>query len=136
MTTWSTPNANWRPIDNRTGRNEWEPRIRQTQLIEAIEELRPRGRSSVLDGACGYAIEILSTLGLIERAVVVLGSVFDGELRVLRDLPVPPDRQPLDVRAMRETVGKVRFAELLAVGARMSYEEILDHMVAALADAS
>ena len=35
---------------------------------------------------------------------------------------------------MRETVGKERFAELLAVGARMSYDEILDHIVAALRD--
>ena len=102
------------------------------QLIEAIESVRPRGRSSVLDGACGYAIEVLPTLGLIEPAVVLLGSVFDGELHVLRDLPVPPDRQPLDVRAMRETVGQARFTELLARGARMSYEEILDHIVAAL----
>ena len=75
---------------------------------------------------------VLSTLGLIDAAIVVLGSVLDGELRVLREIPVPPDRQPADLRAIRDTVGKERFAELLAVGARMSYDEILDHIVAAL----
>jgi predicted ATPase/class 3 adenylate cyclase len=102
-----------------------------SQLVESIEHLRLRGRSSELDAACAYAIEILSTLGLIDAAAVVLGSVLGGELRVLRDVPVPPDRQPVDVRAMRETLGKARFEELLAVGARMSYDEILDHIVAA-----
>ena len=60
----------------------------------------------------------------------------DGELRVLRDIPVPPDRQPADVRSLRETVGEARFAELLAIGARMSYDELLDHIVAALGIAS
>lgn len=103
-----------------------------SQLVESIEHLRLRGRSSELDAACAYAIDILSTLGLIEAAIVVLGSVLDGELRVLREIPVPPDRQRPDLRAMRESVGKERFAELLAVGARMSYDEILDHIVAAL----
>jgi hypothetical protein len=106
------------------------------QLIEAIEALRTYGRSAGLDGGCGYAIEILSTLGLIEATAVLLGSVFDGELRVLRDLQVPPDRRRVDVRAVRETIGEARFAELLAVGARMSYDEILDHIVAASGDAS
>jgi len=33
---------------------------------------------------------------------------------------------------MSETIGRARFAELLAVGARMSHDEILDHIVAAL----
>jgi hypothetical protein len=51
-----------------------------SQLTEAIEGLRIYGRSAGLDGACGYAIEILSTLGLIEATAVLLGSVFDGEL--------------------------------------------------------
>jgi len=77
-------------------------------------------------------IEILSMLGLIEATAVLLGSVFDGELRRLRDLPVPPDRRRVDVRAVRETIGEARFAELLELGARMSYDEILDHIVAAL----
>jgi len=106
------------------------------QLIEAIKGLRIYGRSAGLDGACGYAIEILSTLGLIEATAVLLGSVFEGELRVLRDLPVPPDRRPADVRAVRVAIGEARFAELLAVGARMSYDEILDHIVAALEGAT
>ncbi len=113
-----------------------EHRRASSQLVEAIEGLRLRGRSAELDGACGYAIEILSTLKLVEATVVVLGSVFDGELRVLRDIPVPPDRQPIDVRAMRETVGEARFTELLAVGAGMSYDELIDHILAALGGTS
>jgi hypothetical protein len=106
-----------------------------SQLIEAIETLRPRGRTAELDGACGYSIEILATLGLIEAAMVVVGSIFDGELRVLREVPVPPDRTPIDVRGVRETIGKARFDELLGVGARMSYDEVLDHIVSAATDA-
>jgi hypothetical protein len=103
-----------------------------SQLVEAIEALRTYGRSAGLDGACGYAIEVLATLGLLESATVVLGAVLDGELRVLRDLPVPPDRRPADLRALREAVGRTRFEELLAVGARMTYDEILDYIVAAV----
>lgn len=45
---------------------------------------------------------------------------------------MPPSRHPPDVRAMRETVGEQRFAELVAAGARMTYEEILDHILEAL----
>ncbi len=103
-----------------------------SRLVEAIERLRLRGRTAELDGGCAYAIEILTTLGMIEAAIVVLGSVLDGALRVLREVPVPPDRQPTDLRALRETVGRERFAELVAIGARMSYDEILDHIVTAL----
>jgi predicted ATPase len=106
----------------------------RSQLVEAIEALRTYGRSAGLDGACGYAIEVLATLGMLEASTVVLGAILDGELRVLRDLPVPPDRRPADVRALREAVGRARFEELLAVGARMSYDEVLDHIVAALSD--
>jgi hypothetical protein len=101
-------------------------------LVESIENLRPGGRTAELDGACGYAIEILLVFGLNEAALVVLGAVFDGELRVLRNTPVPPDRQPADARALREIVGRERFAELLAVGARMSYDEVLDHIIASV----
>jgi len=67
---------------------------------------------------------------------VIIGAILDGELRVLRDMPAPPSRTPPDVRAMRERVGKGRFAELVTRGARMSYDEILDHIVSALSEAS
>jgi hypothetical protein len=63
---------------------------------------------------------------------VIIGSILDGELRVLRDMPAPPSRKPPDVRAMRELVGKERFAELVTRGSRISYDEILDHILASL----
>jgi predicted ATPase len=101
-------------------------------LAEAIAFDRPAGRSSELDGVCGYAIEILIAIGEVEAALVLIGAVMDGELRVLQEMPMPPGRTRPDVRALREQVGKQRFAELLAIGGRMTYEQLLDQTVAAL----
>jgi hypothetical protein len=101
-------------------------------LAEAIAVMRPAGRSSELDGACGYAVEIFERLGEIEAALVMIGAITDGQLRVLREMPMPPSRHAPDLRAMRATVGEQRFAELLAAGAHMTYEELLDHILEAL----
>jgi predicted ATPase/class 3 adenylate cyclase len=101
-------------------------------LVEAIQVLRTTGRHTELDGACGYAVEVLEASGSTDAALVVIGSILSGELEVLQRIPMPPSRTPPDVRAMRDQVGKDRFAELLDRGARMSYDEILDHIVASL----
>ena len=105
-------------------------------LAEAIAVAQARGRSAELDGACGYAIEILLALGDTEAALVLVGAVIDGELRVLRDMALPPGRTRPDIRALRDQVGKERFAELLAIGARMSYEDLLDHILTSLRTAT
>jgi predicted ATPase len=101
-------------------------------MIAAITVTRPAGRIAELDGACGYAIEILERLGETEAALVLIGSVLDGELRVLRDFPTPLDRTPPNVRALREQVGRERFAELVNKGAAMSYDELLEHILTSL----
>jgi hypothetical protein len=106
-----------------------------SELAEVIEDMRPGGRHRALDGACGFALEMLLILDKPEPATVVLGSVLDGELHVLRDIPVPPDRQGVDLRAIRDLLGPARFNDLLACGARMSYDEILDHIIEALSSA-
>ena len=119
-------------IDAQHGRHHDAAR----NMTAAITACRPAGRNAELDGACGYAVELLELLGDPEAALVIIGAILDGELRVLRDMPAPPSRTPPDVRAMRERVGKGRFAELVTRGARMSYDEILDHIVSALSEAS
>jgi hypothetical protein len=106
------------------------------ELAEVIEDMRPGGRHRALDGACGYALEMFVLLDQSEAAAVVLGSILDGELHVLRDIPVPPDRQGVDLRAVRDILGRDRFASLVASGARMSYDEILDYIIETLRTAS
>jgi hypothetical protein len=101
-------------------------------MTAAITACRPAGRNAELDGACGYAVELLELLGDTEAALVIIGSILDGELRVLRDMPAPPSRTPPDVHAMRARVGNERFAELVTRGARSSYDQILDHILASL----
>ncbi|MDQ1458454.1 MAG: hypothetical protein QOH28_4074 [Actinomycetota bacterium] len=115
-------------IDAQQGRDHDAAR----NMTAAIAACRPAGRNAELDGACGYAVELLELLGDPEAALVIIGSILDGELRVLRDMPAPPSRKPPDVRAMREHVGKERFAELVTRGARIGYDEILDHILASL----
>jgi hypothetical protein len=115
-------------IDAQQGRHQDAAR----NMIAAITSCRPAGRTAELDGACGYAVELLELLGDTEAALIIIGSILDGELRVLRDMPAPPGRTPPDVRAMRELVGKERFSELIARGAGISYDEILDHIIASL----
>jgi hypothetical protein len=105
-------------------------------LTEAIAVARARGRSGELDGACGYAIEILLALGDTEAALVLVGAVIDGELRGLRDMTLPPGRTRPDIRALRAQVGKERFAELLAIGAQMPYEDLFDHILTSLQTAA
>jgi predicted ATPase/class 3 adenylate cyclase len=105
-------------------------------LAEAIAVARARGRSPELDGACGYAIEILLALGDTEAALVLVGAVIDGELCGLRDMTMPPGRTRPDTRALRAQVGKERFGELLSTGAHMPYEDLLDHILTSLQTAS
>ena len=71
-------------------------------MTAAITACRPAGRNAELDGACGYAVELLELLGDSEAALVIVGSILHGELRGLRDMPAPPSRTPPDVRVMRE----------------------------------
>jgi len=115
-------------IDAHQGRNHDAAR----NMTAAITACRSAGRNAELDGACGYSVEVLELLGDTECALLIIGSILDGELRVLRDMPAPPSRTPPDVRAMRERVGRERFAELVTRGGRISYDDILDHILAAL----
>jgi hypothetical protein len=115
-------------IDAQQGRHHDAAR----NMNAAITVCRPAGRNAELDGACGYAVEILELIGDTEGALVIIGAILDGELRVLRDMPGPPSRRPPNVRAMRERVGRERFAELVTRGGRLSYDEILDHILASL----
>jgi tetratricopeptide (TPR) repeat protein len=115
-------------IDAQQGRHAEAAR----NMTAAITTCRPAGRNAELDGACGYAVELLELLGDPEAALVIIGSILAGELRVLRDMPAPPSRTPPDVRAMRQRVGNERFAELVTRGARISYDDILDHILASL----
>src|SRR5205823_4969865 len=94
--------------------------------------VRPAGRNAELDGACGYAVEVLELLGATEAALVIVGAILDGELRVLRDMPAPPSRTSPDVRTMRDRVGRERFGELVTAGSRMTYDALIDHVVASL----
>jgi tetratricopeptide (TPR) repeat protein len=111
-----------------------EVRIAIERLRKGIEFLYERGRSPELDGAFGFAIEILALLGHGELAAVIVGSVFDGALQLLRAMPMPPGRSPLDVRALREYLGRERFNALVAQGAAMTYDELVDWTLASLAE--
>ena len=77
-----------------------------------------------------------SRSGDTEAALVLVGAVIDGELRGLREMTLPPGRTRPDVRALRAQVGKERFAELLAIGAQMPYEDLLDHILTSLRTAT
>jgi predicted ATPase/class 3 adenylate cyclase len=101
-------------------------------LRGAFDALLQAGRTAELDGAFGYTVEIFERLGETEAALVIVGSILHGALRVLRDYPAPPSRQPADVRAMRERVGTDRFAALVNQGTRMSYAELLEFVQANL----
>ena len=67
------------------------------------------------------------------RALIVLGAVLDGVLENLRSTPLPPGRRAPDVRALRDTVGRERFNALVAQGAAMSYHELVEWTLRALA---
>src|SRR4051812_3149593 len=96
-------------IDAQQGRHHDAAR----NMTAAIDSCRPAGRNAELDGACGFAVELLELLGDTEAALLIIGAILHGELRVLRDMPAPPSRTPPDVHAMRDRVGKERFAELV-----------------------
>jgi predicted ATPase len=95
------------------------------RLRNAIDVLYERGRSPELDGAFGYAVETFVVLEHPEMAAVVVGAVLDGVLQVLRDMPLPPGRAAPDIRAIRDEVGRDRFAALLTEGAAMSYDDLV-----------
>jgi hypothetical protein len=95
------------------------------RLHSAIEILYERGRSPELDGAFGYGIEVFEVMGHPGHAAVIVGAVLDGVLQVLREMPLPPGRSTPDVRAMRDALGRPRFAELVAQGAAMTYDELV-----------
>jgi predicted ATPase/class 3 adenylate cyclase len=95
------------------------------RLRDAVTTLVVRGRTPELDGLFGYAIELLTRAGATEAALVVIGAVLDGTLSNLRDVPLPHDRTPPDVRALRDIVGRDRFNECVSAGAGMRYDELV-----------
>jgi len=93
-------------------------------LGEAVRTLRPRGRTPELDGVFGYAIEIFARANELDRAALVIGAVTSGVIQSLRDMPLPPERKPVDVRLIRDELGREQFAECAARGASMHYDEL------------
>jgi predicted ATPase len=93
-------------------------------LDEAVRTLRPRGRTPELDGVFGYAIEILGLAEEHEHAAVVIGAATNGAVQNLREMRLPPERHPADVRAIRDAIGREQFAECAARGASMNYDEL------------
>jgi predicted ATPase/class 3 adenylate cyclase len=102
-------------------------------LRESIEILKPAGRNAGLDGAFGYAIEILILCGAFDDALVLIGSVLGGVLRSLRDMSVPPDRTIPSVAELRELVGRAHFDADVARGKSMSYDELISWLLETLA---
>jgi predicted ATPase/DNA-binding SARP family transcriptional activator len=104
-----------------------------TRLRESVDSVYgERGRTPELDGAFGYALEVLDTLGEREASAVLLGAIMGGVLEVLRSVTVPPDRTPVSVKSVREAVGVERFRELAAEGAAMSYDQLVAWFVETL----
>jgi tetratricopeptide (TPR) repeat protein len=102
------------------------------QLCESIEILSPSGRNAGLDGAFGYAIEILVLCDVPEDALVVIGSVLDGVLQSLREMSIPPDRTVPSIRDLRERVGPDQFATSIARGRAMNYDELISWLLETL----
>jgi hypothetical protein len=93
-------------------------------LAEAVRTLRPRGRTPELDGVFGYAIEIFALAAEHEHSAVVIGAATNGVVQNLRNMRLPPERHPADVRAIRDAIGREQFAECAACGASMTYDDL------------
>jgi predicted ATPase len=95
------------------------------QLRESIAILGPAGRTAGLDGAFGYAIEILILCDAPDTALVLIGAVLGGVLQSLRAMSAPPDRTVPSVRELRELVGLERFDADISRGQAMTYDELI-----------
>jgi predicted ATPase len=102
------------------------------QLRESLTILRPSGRSAGLDGAFGYAIEILVICDRPDAALVLIGSVLGGVLQSLREMSMPPDRTAPSVRALRDIVGREQANADIARGKAMTYDQLLTWLLATL----
>jgi tetratricopeptide (TPR) repeat protein len=102
------------------------------QLREAIAILGPAGRNAGLDGAFGYAIEILIQCDAPDAALIVIGAVLGGVLQSLREMSTPPDRTVPSVRELRELVGHERFDAHTARGKTMTYDQLISWLTETL----
>jgi len=111
-------------------RGDRDPALRH--LRESIAILGPAGRNAGLDGAFGYAIEILIQVDAPDAALVLIGAVLGGVLQSLREMSTPPDRTMPSVRELRELVGRDRFDAYIALGKTMTYDELISWLVESL----
>ena len=63
---------------------------------------------------------------------MIIGAVLGGVLQVLRDISIPPGRTAPDIRSLRDALGADRFNACVAEGTRMSYDELVEWLLATL----
>jgi len=100
-------------------------------LKRAIEIQDGMKQRPQLEGALAYAIEILTVAGAYEEAAVIAGAARSGALTHLRAMTPPPERGQTGTRPIREALGD-RFDEFAALGASMSFDELVAWSLAAL----
>jgi hypothetical protein len=99
-------------------------------LREAIIRCVERGELPQLDGAFGYAVEILAELGHPEPVFVIVGAIRGGALGRLRQMTAPPDRRPAEaLERARAALPKELRDQAAARGAAMSYDELVAWLV-------
>ncbi len=104
---------------------------RATQdLRDAIVFCHETGQRPQLDGAFGYAVDVLVCLGRSRDAFVVVGAIVRGALQHLLEMSLPPERDPAAaLAAARIAVTDQERRDAMARGAAMTYEQLVAWLV-------
>jgi tetratricopeptide (TPR) repeat protein len=102
-------------------------------LRQAVAVLWDSGQEPQLNGAFGFASEMLVLTGHPTAAFVVVGAIVGGALQALRAMPVPPERDPAATFARaREQISEQERKEAMQAGAAMSYAELVVWLLSTL----
>jgi predicted ATPase/class 3 adenylate cyclase len=108
-------------------------RAKGGEMTRALIDLRASvamlwevGQEPQLNGAFGFATEILVLAGRPAAAFVIVGAISRGPLHTLREMPVPPERDPsAAIRAARDLVSDEDRRAAMELGASMTYAEMV-----------
>ena len=105
------------------------------RLRLALQRCIERGELPQLDGGLGYSLEILTEVGELEAACVLIGAIRSGALSHFRSMSIPPERRPDKVvRRVRDELPEGVRTAANAHGAEMTYDEVVAWLLGALDD--